>query len=161
MGWAKSITGGIILGALISVVPLDFMMCVLPPPIAFALLVREKEQRHRRKFVRRLALSVAIASSIGAVASQLPFKHLDGRVTLPSACVTVASAAKAADWDVTEASPEGLERIVCTASSEPTLRELRSALEATGFELFQGYCGNGATLLWGGSPMIGILKMKR
>ena len=121
MSWAKSIGGGIILGALISVFPIDLIACPLAPFIAFALLTREKETSRRRQFDLRLVLSAAIVASMGALATQLPFKHLDERRTLDARCVTVADVAKTGDWDGHELPSDVLSRSVCAPSSMPTL----------------------------------------
>src|SRR3954454_18225822 len=106
MAWAKSIAAGLVLGALISVLPFQLTALVTVPFIAVALLKREKAAQ-RRQFDRQILLNSVIVVTTCMLATQLPFKHLDGRVTLNSRCVPVADAAKAADWSTSEL-PESL-----------------------------------------------------
>jgi aspartyl/asparaginyl beta-hydroxylase (cupin superfamily) len=92
---------------------------------------------------------------VSATAGLLPLKYMDREhLVLEASCVTLAQLATSLRVQAPAVEVSTLNRSVCFESAHPSLREVASALESQAhLTLKLGYCGSGATLLFGGYPI--------
>lgn len=153
-----SVVAGLLLGSCASVTPFESFFL---PPLLFALFMfwsmgnlRGRHPGHQ--FLGPIvALVPALAVVLGAQA--MPLKFIDRQtIQLDAPCATVREVAARAEI-MPRALPSTLpETRVCFTSSSPTLREvMRVCEQQANVAVLLGYCGNGATLLWGAHPIGG------
>lgn len=142
--------GGALLGVVSSALPFEL-------GVPFALIVGVTapfiwSAWKRVSFDGRFAFSVGSAAWLATVGLcvKLPFKYVDRtRVTLSAECVSLDELANVvhARNTVTDAP------LVCFSERTPTVRTIQKAIEQqTSATLHIGFCGTGASFLFGASP---------
>lgn len=144
MAWTRVIIWSVLGAALASVLPMDF--CLAPLGVAFPLAIIARNGGPR--LVSRIAVSLLVMSLVFVAAWAAPLKHDDRtHLTFASRCVPMDEVLKELGTK-----PDRSEEL-CFSSASPTRREVLARLEESGIKLRFGYCGTGATLLFGPYPM--------
>jgi hypothetical protein len=159
----NGISVGIIVGAVVSALPMPTNILAAAIMVTVWLIVRK---RRRAQFTTRaIAIAAAVVIVSVRIAIVLPVKQLDGvvpplhyeHVSLVAVCNSLAR-----DHQVF-VSPDDSVRaravVTFTTDRPMTRREvLQKLAHATGTRLDIGYCGTGATLLWGAHPSFTRLR---
>lgn len=127
---------GLVAGALTSITPVELMFFM--PALAIVLLAFKAEGLRRFAALPGFALVVALA-----LLAPLKWRDLNS-MRLPDRCVSMNTLA-----------PSLSNTKVCFSSRTPTYREVEGVLAQSGVTMHFGYCGTGATLLFGMHPIGG------
>lgn len=153
-----SVVAGLLLGSCTSVAP--FELFFLPPFLFIAFMLwsmRTLRGRHPGHQFLGPIVSLVLAITVVLVAQAMPLKFVDRQtIQLESPCATVREVAARAELMPGPLPPSFAETRVCVSSSNPTLREVMHVCEQqANVTVRVGYCGNGATFLWGAHPIGG------
>ncbi len=111
--------------------------------------------RREKQGLSRWLVVIPVALGLAGLAALAPLKQMDRPIPklLPSEALTVAELGRFLDvWP--EVAPEAAARVVHLPSRRPTWREVDAALTRdSGLRLRFGYCGFGASLLFGPHPI--------
>ena len=140
-GELKWTVGGLLLGAVISVTPMELAPFLFPLPIiAFHFMQPSRDGGRSAHACFLAALGIVMVAALAA-----PLGPMDDRVELSATTLPLRDLAK--ELGSTSSVPD-VE--VALPSRYPTYREIRDAIEQqTGLRVRPGYCGNGANLLFG------------
>jgi hypothetical protein len=162
---AKQVAAGLCVGMILSIVPLEGVVLVVPG-LLFGWLW---SLRRRPAVCERIRYwpGIGAAGLVVVTAVVLPVKHLDKVVapvrfewqSLDSLCHALYGSRRIM---VSAPYPEGTNVLLAFEIDHPmTKREVLEKLAAdSGCELHLGYCGSGATLLFGSHPSFTSLRMK-
>lgn len=125
---------GLVAGALTSITPVELMFFV--PALAIMVLAFKAEGLRRFAALPGFAIVVALA-----LYAPLKWRDFNSMRGLPARCVPMNTLA-----------PSLSDAKVCFSSRTPTYREVEDVLAAAGVTMNFGYCGTGATVLFGMHP---------
>jgi hypothetical protein len=170
-GWRKGVVRGAIVGAVASIVPLELLLLFFAAFIlAFATLAGRAWRSRDGRVLLQILPTTGAAILVAGVAVLLPTKYVDHEHVfgLPGRWVELKEVVNAVEgsWDSDVVPEETLHRRVCFSVPDPTLREVGTRLESElGIRMKIGYCGTGASLLWGmhpiGQPVFSVVQGSR
>jgi len=150
-GELKWSLGGLLLGALMSVAPLDIALFLFPLPFVAAHFMQLSPRGGRSAHVCFL---VAVAATV-TLAILAPVKAIDRRVDLYASRLALPELATA--LELKGSAPNV---IITLPSGTPTLREIDEAIaQQAGMRIrWETICASGFTLLFGSYPDTGYLE---
>jgi hypothetical protein len=158
---AISVGVGIVLGGCASVLPFE-LAGVCPAIFLVFTLWSVGRLRGRNEALQFAGASAAVvtATTLCLVAQRIPCKYVDRQlIRLAATCPTVREVVAAVQASPDDLPPGVLDARICFSSSEPSLREVTEELERqASVETEIGYCGTGASLLFGMHP-IGLPRL--
>lgn len=141
------------MGIVTSVLPLELMLLFVPPVLIAYPLIRLSLWRDA--FDKRIDVVLPLVALVMTIAicAELPFKYVDlHRVELTADCTTIGELKHALRLRTEQTELDA--KTVCFTERSPTLRTVRDELERqTNTTLQLGYCGNGASFLFGAYPL--------
>jgi hypothetical protein len=152
------------MGGVLSILPLPFNVLLIVVLSVFS-VVSLSRLRSRLNWIER-SLEASVAAGVVLAAIVIPVKHLDrsvGPMHYDPMPLDQLTRALAKDWGV-HISLDSLtssERVMAFSTIEPMSRRqvLQKLARESGGELDIGYCGTGATFLFGAYPSFTRLKM--
>ena len=155
---------GLITGVILSILPMELVvLLVIVILILFCISWIRSKKPHKG---RRHLVGAVTAVTIGVIATSLPVKNLDrkvGPMHYGPMTFEELTEALAKDWGVF-AMPDDYKGVIAGfETTEPLTRRevLEKLAQETNTELHIGYCGTGASLLFGAHPSFTTLRSVR